>query len=252
MEDRSPLAVFMLGIGDFFSKKYYHAGFVLFLDGFPVMVDCQDHLPKVIHEACIKSGIDFSLDNLDHIILTHLHGDHSNGLECLGFYNFYIRKKKPVIYTIPEVKEVMWDQKLKAAMGPKTDENFKETGEMSMDDFFQVKTLSENEPNHILGMKLEIRRTKHYVPCFGLKAEFQGRKLGYSSDTAFDPGHIEFLSDCDLILHETNKGGHTKYEKLASLPEDIKKKMLLVHIWDEFDPATSDMRVAEEGYVYYV
>ena len=45
-----------------------------------------------------------------------------------------------------------------------------------------------------------------------LLIEAGGRTFGYSCDTAFDPGLIEFLAPADLILHETNLGpAHTLY-----------------------------------------
>jgi ribonuclease BN (tRNA processing enzyme) len=42
-----------------------------------------------------------------------------------------------------------------------------------------------------------------------------GKTFGYSSDTAFDPGLIEFLSAADLIVHETNLGRHTPLTRIS-------------------------------------
>lgn len=249
---RSPLSFLILGIGDFFSKLYYHTHFVIFADKFPVLVDCPDPLPKTLYEASQKSGINISLDDIDHIILTHLHGDHSNGLESLGFYNHFMRKAKPVIHTIPEVRKVMWKNKLKASMSPKTNKIFEKIGEFKMEDFFRLKILQPGKSHTIKGMKICIRHTKHFIPCFGFKVNYKGRSLGYSSDTAFDPDHIEFLSECDLILHETNHEGHTKYKMLQSLPGKIRKKIRLIHIYDEFDAKNSEMPVVKQGVLYHV
>jgi hypothetical protein len=45
--------------------------------------------------------------------------------------------------------------------------------------------------------------------------EAGGARLGFSSDTAFDPDLIAFLSAADLIVHETNYGpAHTPYASL--------------------------------------
>lgn len=249
---RSPLSFLILGIGDFFSKLYYHTHFVIFAEDCPVLVDCPDPLPKSLYEASQKSHVKISLDNIDHVILTHLHGDHSNGLESLGFYNYFVRRRKPVIHTIPEVRKVIWNNKLRASMSPKTNNNFEKIGELSLEDFFRLKMLYPNKTSTIKGMRIRIRYTRHYIPCFGFKVYYKGRSLGYSSDTVFDPEHIEFLSDCDLILHETNKVGHTKYEMLQSLPPVIREKMRLIHIYDEFDVKKSEMPVVEQGVLYHV
>ena len=248
---QGPLSILILGIGDFFSKLYYHTGFVLFMDDIPILVDCQDPLPKVLYEASQKSGVKIDMSDIDHLILTHLHGDHSNGLESLGFYNYFIRGKKPLLYTIPEVREDIWENKLKASMSPRTNNDFDKVGEMTLEDFFEPRILYPGKIQTILGMKIEIRYTRHFIPCFGFKVLYKGRSLGYSCDTVFDPDHIDFLSECDLILHETNKKGHTEYEKLLSLPDEIKNKMLLVHIYDEFDVKNSRIPVAREGAIYY-
>ncbi|MBN1902312.1 MBL fold metallo-hydrolase [Candidatus Sumerlaeota bacterium] len=250
--NRSPLSFLVLGIGDFFSKLYYHTHFIIYADENPVLVDCPDPLPKALYEASQKSGIEISLDDIDHVILTHLHGDHSNGLESLGFYNYFVLKRKPVIHTIPEVKEAMWVNKLKASMSPITNDKFEKTGEFQLGDFFRLKMLPPGKTSTIKGMKIRIRYTRHYIPCFGFKVHYKGRCLGYSSDTVFDPEHIGFLSDCDLILHETNHGGHTKYEMLESLPPSIRKKIRLIHIYDEFDVKKTCMPVVEQGKLYHV
>ena len=72
--------------------------------------------------------------------------------------------------------------------------------------------------------------------------------LGYSSDTAFDPGLIDFLSSADRIVHETDFGpGHTPYEKLAELPGLLRRRMRLIHFPDEFDPPSSAIAPLDEG-----
>lgn len=251
-ETKSPLSVLVLGIGDFFSRKYYHTSMVLLAEGRPIFVDCPDPLPKMLHEASRKSGINLGLGDIDDVILTHLHGDHANGLESLGFFNKFVSHKKPTLHTIPEVADVIWENRLKSSMGTLVDKDYKPCGEMGLSDFFRIRILKPEKWFSIAGVKIKIHYSKHFIPCFGFKVSYKGRSFGYSSDTAFDPAHIDFLSDCDLIIHETNKGGHTEYERLLTLPEEIRRKMMLIHIWDDFDVRKSRIRVAREGGLYPV
>ena len=80
--------------------------------------------------------------------------------------------------------------------------------------------------------------------------EAGGRTLGYSADTAFDPGLIDFLSAADLIIHETNLGpAHTPYEQLAALPADLRARMRLIHYPDGFDTSGSAIAALSEGEV---
>ena len=138
---KSSLSFLMLGTGDFFSKFYYHTSFVILLDEKPILVDCPDPLPKMLYEAYLKSGINIELDDIDNLILTHVHGDHSNGLESLGFHNYFIREETPTIHTIPEVREAIWENKLKASMGTNVNENFEMVGNMKCEDFFKTQII---------------------------------------------------------------------------------------------------------------
>jgi ribonuclease BN (tRNA processing enzyme) len=247
------MKVLVLGVGDFFSRLYYSTSFLLLYDdNKTLLVDCPDPLRRMIYDAATRSNIPIDLPDIQDVVVTHVHGDHSNGLEGLGYFMHFVEKRSPTVYTIPEVADVIWEHKLWASMQSQIDLETQKPDFFKMDDYFKMKLLNPGVVNEVNGLGLRIRYTKHYVPCFGLKISYNGRCLGYSSDTMFDPEHISFLSDCDLILHETNSGGHTPYEKLLDLPEEIRNKMLLIHIPDDFDPAESQIRCAEEGGVYEV
>ena len=97
-------------------------------------------------------------------------------------------------------------------------------------------------------LRIRARRTRHHVPTSALLIEAAGRKLGYSSDTAFDPELIAFLEPADLIIHETNFGpAHTPYSALASLPEELRARMRLIHYADSFDVGASNITPLREG-----
>ena len=60
--------------------------------------------------------------------------------------------------------------------------------------------------------------------------------------------HIDWLSECDIIVHEANIGPvHTNIETLNSLPPEIRKKMRITHIIDDFDVTSTDMVPLTEG-----
>jgi ribonuclease BN (tRNA processing enzyme) len=99
---------------------------------------------------------------------------------------------------------------------------------------------------------IRARLTKHHVPTSALLVEHaaSGRSIGISSDTAFDPELIAFLSSADLIVHETNHGpAHTAYADLLTLDEGIKQKMRLIHYPDEHDVDHSAIEALREGQV---
>ena len=63
---------------------------------------------------------------------------------------------------------------------------------------------------------------------------------------------IEWLSPADLIIHETNVGLHTPYEKLAALPKHLRDKMRLNHYPDDFNLDSSAIAPLRQGQVYEV
>jgi ribonuclease BN (tRNA processing enzyme) len=88
----------------------------------------------------------------------------------------------------------------------------------------------------------------HNIPTVAVRVRAAGRTLGYSADTAFDPGLVDWLADADLIVHEASGGFmHTPYESLAALPEALRRKMRLIHYPDDFDRAGASIEVLREG-----
>ena len=79
-----------------------------------------------------------------------------------------------------------------------------------------------------------------------------GRTLGHSSDTSFDPVLIDWLAKGDLVIHETNYGVHTPYARLAELPEGTRHKMRLFHYPDHFDHEASVIEPLRQGRAYDV
>lgn len=246
------LKILMLGIGDFSPRRFYSTCFLVLVKERKILVDCPDPLRRILYEGSRRSGLKLDLQDIDDIIITHLHGDHANGLESLGFYKRFAGERRPTIYTISAVAADLWEHKLSASMHRINDLESMKPKFFSLSDYFKIRLLKEDKINHIKGLKVQIRQTRHYLPCFGLKIGYGGRWVGYSSDTTFDTEHITFLSNCDLILHETNSGGHTPYEKLLTLPEAIRKKMLLVHLPDDFNTRRSKIPCAEEGKIYCI
>lgn len=242
-----------LGIGDFFSRHHYCSNFVVLAGGEPILVDCPSPFRKMLHEATTRAGIELNVEDVNRLVLTHLHGDHANGLEELAFYKRFFQNRKPTVHTIPEVIDEIWEHRLKASMGVLTDMDRNHAAPQQLSDYFDLQVCHEGAALPCGRATLQIRRTRHFLPCFGLKIAFAGLSLGYSSDTAFDPVHIDFLATSDIIIHETSAGsGHTPTDRLASLPEAIRRKMFLIHIPDEFDVASSPLPVLEEGRLYSV
>src|SRR5262249_3322776 len=142
----------------------------------------------------------------------------------------------------PEASARLWDGLLAAGMELVQPRPGAPPLRKQLADYVDLIDLNTTQAIPCGPFSIECRRTIHSVPTFALRLTAGGRVLGYSADTAYDPGLIEWLSSADLIVHEAtamvHTGVHTPYEKLAALPESLRAKMRLTHYPDDFDVAT--------------
>ena len=247
----SPFEVVVLGVGDTFSERHHSTALLLCCDGFNLAIDCPDMYRAVLRDAAEKTGRSLSLSGIDHILITHVHGDHMNGLEGLTFFKHFVEQKKVQLVASAEVRTVLWEQRLRAPMEQLWDgQAFRR---LCFEDYFDFTPLSWSAETVVGPFRIRARQTRHHVPTSALFVEAAGRTLGYSSDTAFDPELIAFLEPADLIIHESNYGpAHTAYSDLAALPSDVRRRMRLIHYPDQFDTATSTIAALGEGEVLHV
>jgi ribonuclease BN (tRNA processing enzyme) len=246
----SNFEVIVLGVGDSFSERHHSTALLLVCDGFSLAIDCPDMYRSVLRSATESSGRTLSLSDIDHVLITHVHGDHMNGLEGAAFYKHFVEGRRIKLVTSPEVRASIWDERLKASMATLWDGQ--KLRQLHFDDYFDHVPLSWTNEIVVGPFRIRSRRTIHHVPTSALLVEAAGRKLGYSSDTAFDPELIAFLEPADLVIHETNLGpAHTPYSALAALPAEIRARMRLVHYPDWFDIAASTIAALREGEVLH-
>lgn len=241
-----------LGTGDAFSARWYSSCLALEAEGSWLLVDCPHPIRKMMREASASAGVELDVDRLTAVVVTHLHADHSSGLEGLGyFFHFALRRPAPLL-AHPAVVERMWAGHLAAGMERLLPAVGQPARDMSFEQYFAWSALDPARPVRVGPFEVECRPTIHHIPTTALRIRAGGRCLGYSADTAFDPSLIEWLSAADLIVHETNHGVHTPYERLAELPAPLRARMRLIHYPDAFDLAASVIEPLEQGRRYEV
>lgn len=246
-----PLEVLALGVGDTFSTKHNTTALLLRAGDEYLAIDCPDSYLKVLSQGLMKCGWPTAPADINRMVLTHVHGDHMNGLEGLGFYRHFVDRKKVLLLAVAEVKAPLWEHRLQASMGQLWDGSKFQT--LSFDDYFEYEALHWEREIRVGPFSIRARRTIHHVPTSALLVSAGGRTLGYSADTAFDPTLIDFLSVADLIIHETNHGpAHTAYESLLTVDAQVRRKMRLIHYSDFFDVDASEIAVVREGEVIAV
>lgn len=242
------LTIQMLGTGSAFAKKYDNNNAIVRSGDYTLLVDCGITAPRALHELGIKP------DELDGILITHLHGDHVGGLEEIAFRMRYVHNRKPVLWVPSDLRFPLWDNTLKGCM-----ENRGEQA-TELDDYFDVRVI---EPRGLIQLSpllsVEILPTVHIPgkPCYSL---ILNGKTFYSSDTQFNPDLIERAyreNGCTLLLHECQLHSpgavHTTLDELLRLPEDIQSKILLMHYGDDMEQfigKTGRMSFMEQRKIY--
>lgn len=243
------MEIIVLGVGDAFTAKYVNTSFLIQHEGFTLAIDCPDRYRGVLAAASKKTDRDLRLEDVDAFLITHLHGDHVNGLESVSFYRRFREQRKVDLWAQEGVLKDLWSCRLQVALEPLFDGTG--WGNNTCDQYFNFNTLSVGGVSQIGPFQVEAYLTLHHLPATALKVSIGDATFGYSCDTRFDPKLIEFLEPADLIFHETNVGpGHTDYEQLKSLPKQTREKMRLVHYQDEFEVEASVIRCAREGELF--
>jgi ribonuclease BN (tRNA processing enzyme) len=241
------LRLVCLGCGDAFSARWYSTCFALESEETWLLVDCPHPIRKILHEAASPLGLALDVDSFSAVLLTHLHADHASGIEGWSYYSKFVLNRRPVLLAHPEVTGAMWEHSLSGSMAPAYPDSNEPQSAATLDDFFDVRALSEESTVTHGPFQIECRRTCHPIPTFALRIKAGGKMLGYSCDTSFDPGLIEWLSHADVMIHETNRGIHTPYEALVGLPVSLRERMRLVHYPDDFDLNRSVIPVLKQG-----
>lgn len=243
------MRVLILGVGDAFTYRGFGTSAVVQGKEGLVLLDCPDLIHRALFEASMKSAWDVDVNAIDDVVITHLHGDHCNGLESFGFAKFVNRlmgksKVMPRLWTHPAAAARVWERLAPAMDAPLT----KGGRKSELRDFFELHIIEPNMTSMVQGIAVDCRYTIHSIPTIGLKLSDGKGILGWSGDTVYDQAHIDWLSDSHVIVHEANLGPvHTNIETLNSLPEVIRRKMRVTHIVDNFDESCTDIKPLVEG-----
>ena len=240
-----------LGVGDAFSALHYTSSVLLESGGQWLLLDCPHPIRKILREGSLTAlGRPLDLGDLAGVAITHLHADHSCGLEVLGFYAHFVLGRRIPILVHPDVGARLWER-LAAGMERIVALDGTEL-RYTLDSYFEMVPLDETRAVPLGPFEVECRKTDHPVPTTALRVRAGGRSVAHSADTVFDPALIDWLLQADLVLHETGPGIHTPLEKLEALPAEKRARMRLIHYPDDLASRETSIARVRQGDLYDV
>ncbi len=238
----SKLRLIPLGVGDAFSAIHYTTSFALGYDDFWILIDCPHPIRKMLHEATNSAGHPLDLPDIEAVLLSHLHGDHASGLEDFAYYNYFALRRRARLITHPDAASRIWDNLLAAGMDSTITGPERTTIHRRFTDYFDLTVVDPGAARPVTfgPFQIEARPTLHAIPTCAYRIQAGEFRLGFSADTSFDPGLIEWFADCDLILHEATDGPtggvHTTVEELRGLDPAIVERIKIFHFRDAYLP----------------
>jgi len=219
-----------------------------------MLIDCGTDAKASIQKAGKK------VDNLDAVYISHLHGDHCGGLEWLGYYSFFKLGRKLKLFIEMDLVDLLWKQ-LYPSMG-------KVSGRpMILHDYFDVVPIrgldhpyfNWDDINFAVIPVPHIKMDYGIVYSYGLSfgdeidssmfwlttdtniANYAKQKHWWDVYTNIDGifgDYMHHYHEHGMIFHDCffkmvsvpiDRLVHSTYNSLANFPNDIKKKMWLVH-----------------------
>jgi hydroxyacylglutathione hydrolase len=238
----------MLGTGNAFAKKYFNNNALIQDSTYNLLVDFGITGPSALHAA------GKSFNDINGVLISHLHGDHVGGMEELAFYFKYALGRKPALYIPEKLISTFWDHSLRAGLEDATSKQ--------LEDYFEVVPLYEGQANLITEhIKVEIIETDH-IPGKTSYSLLFNNQFFYSADMKFNPellGHLHKAHRCDIIFHDCQFQPpgmvHTTLDELLTLPNDIQKKIHIMHYADDMENYRNKvglMNIVEQGKIYTI
>ncbi|MEX2416699.1 MAG: MBL fold metallo-hydrolase [Paenibacillaceae bacterium] len=237
----------MTGTGNAFARRYFNNNALIQCNDYHLMIDMGATCPLGLHQ------MNYPIERLDGILITHLHSDHIGGLEEVAFRFKYLYQKKLTLFVPDTLVDWLWEHSLKSGLYNE-DHNC-----IALSDYFNVVTFKEGIPLMISpGLVVESVRTHHIPTKFSYSLFIND--IFYSADMVFNRALVEsavYDRNCHYILHDCQLIGpglvHTTLEELLTLPDDIQSRTLLMHYDDEMEQfigQTGKMKFIEQHKVY--
>lgn len=234
------MKITFLGTGSAFTIENYQSNYVLHSNEKKLLIDAGDDLRR----SLAKQGLSYK--NITDVYISHLHGDHTSGLEYLALNSYFDPTKEKInLYGNHRVLDDLWNVvlqgRLKSIVGTR----------IELKDYFNIYPIQENGEFIWQNNKFKLVQSVHIMDGFSIVSSYGlmitidiiNKKLFFTTDTQFNPNQIkDFYNMADFIIQDcecTYYNGkpvmsnvHAHFEELKTLPNETTKKMAFTHYQD--------------------
>lgn len=234
-----------LGPSHGFDPNDNTSGFIIWINHRGIMIDPPVNSTEWLRDSNVNPKL------ISHVILTHCHADHDAGTfqKILEESSITIHTTETVMDSFMRKYTALTKMKKKVLL-----------------ELFNFNPVMINRPIFIEGGEFIFYYALHSIPTIGFRLHYRNQTFVYSSDHLNDPKVIETLYEKEIlsktrldslnsfpwhyntIYHESGVPPiHTPISYLASLPDEIQKKITVYHISRKDFPDGSQLKLAEFG-----
>jgi len=166
------------------------------------------------------------LDEVDCLVLSHLHPDHSADALVLRYALALGGERQTLHCLVPPEPEGL-------------------VGDLNYEDAYEIESAVEGVTYRVGEVQVDFIRNRHMLPCVATRLEYKGVSLVYTADTGYYADLAGFAGGADLLIAEANLleehvchvQGHMSGGQAAKVASEAGvDHLLLTHIFPEFDP----------------
>jgi len=209
------------------------SAYLLEKDGFRLMLDFGSGVLSKIQQY-------INVTDIDAVLITHYHSDHIADIGVLQhalYVENYLAQTKKVVEIYGHAENEYEFSKFEH-------------------DFTKGVHYDPNEVLKLGPFYIRFLKTRHSVPCYGMRITDGESTIVYTADSAYQTEWIKFSRDANLLLADTNfyaaqdgtDAGHMTSEEVGTIAENANvKELLLTHLPHFGD---HEQLVAEAAKVY--
>jgi ribonuclease BN (tRNA processing enzyme) len=201
------------------------SGYLLEVDGKKILLDCGSGVLQALQKKC-------KLDEIDAVILSHLHSDHMSDMLVMRYAMMFSNKDKLPVYMPSQPETEAWL--------------------LSGCEKFDVIDIESYKFYGIGDIKIYFMEVKHPVLTYATRIEYDGKVIVYSGDTMYDERLINFALDADLFICDAAfsdeeywpAAPHASAKQAATMASLANvKRLVLTH----FSPLANKMIILSEA-----